>query len=221
VLPDAVEVGDLERAYDGICPELVLVGGSEAFTEALRALDDSMLTSYRQDGVFLITGRDPSVRDHLTAYVEQTPAHARAILRGATHWEQVIELGRCLSDLQLRALADELVAGARRLFDARPATFRLVTFTSTFEPPEDVLQRDSLDRSLRLIQLRTLHQRLPDLAALGALRAALLVAHLEQLGAGDIHRSATLELLRAEQTTVLARPDTLAIVRRYFTTGLT
>jgi hypothetical protein len=216
-LPEDAEVGDLERAFNGVCEAAGADGGAEAFHEALRTLDDSMLSSHEHDGNIFVTGRDPSVRDYLTAHVAATPRHARLILTGATHWEQVVWIGRHALAGRLDELGDDLVAAAERLFDVRPATFSPVRW---FDDDVDTLTRDWVDRSRRINELRVLQDLHRAFAALEGLRGRLLTVHLEGPGEGDITRSSTLSLLRAERDAFLARPAAMAATKAYFTSGL-
>jgi hypothetical protein len=158
--PSEVEEQDLRVAFDGIAPELGIAGGEEAYVEALRALDDSMVRTRLDEGHIFVTLRDPSVQDYLTTHLKGTPAHVRACLRGGTAFEQVSWLVREIGAAQMADLVPDAAGALVRTFAAASISWHSFWWD---DEPEPSIGRQYRDPAARLSAIHGFMQKWPAL----------------------------------------------------------
>jgi len=118
-MPDRVEHDDLERAFEAFAELAGFSARGQAFTQALRVLDDSFVHTYRDEDHTFIETYDPSVADFLAGYVRSSPADARLLIQAAVFFEQVESLARILPAHELHGSpASEYLDAVERCLDA-------------------------------------------------------------------------------------------------------
>jgi Restriction endonuclease len=178
--PGAVKESDLRRVYERLAGRLNAETGDEAFNDALRTLDGSMLTTSQwvgADGPYIsVAPHDDSVVDYLLQYLAGTPEAALACLHGAVSIGQIDRLVRATNMDDVPGAASQLAEAVRRTYPA-PAVVRLPMFGT---PPSaahnevrrgmyGVLAESHDDRDLsgwRLLVIHELMQRSDELALL-------------------------------------------------------
>ena len=145
-LDNQVELADLEFAYRALRTSQT---GSRvthrSFTEALRVLDDSFLTSSERDDRTFVELANPSVGDFVAAWLNRNLDQAIIVIESAPFFDQVIWLRNRLSSAaagtgrgsQSRRdggeVAEALLAAAMRCYDSSEVGWQEVYFGQILE----------------------------------------------------------------------------------------
>jgi hypothetical protein len=154
--PDELQLADLRRMFDALTRELRHGGGEEAFEDALRRLDDSLIRTYHEQEMVFVAPRDPAVGDYLTTHIAGTPEDARALLRSAVAFEQLFWLVRNADVDRMDDTLEDVADAAVRTYEAESITWKPVYWN---RDPEPVLTRDRRDEAERLLAVHRLMQR--------------------------------------------------------------
>lgn len=162
-MPGEVTDGDLRRHYDALAPILSAESGQEAFEDALRSLDDSMLRTYQDVGRVFVTTRDPSVDDYLREHVTGHPQHARALLETALAFEQVQWLVRLAAADRVGDDLEPLASALQRTYASPSVSWRPVYWG---DDPQPTATREDVNLPRRLLNIHGFMQRSPQLERL-------------------------------------------------------